>query len=132
MQFFHEVDKKAFPVQNGSKWNWGHFKHVVKILSLVYIYFCWHKCDVAAYCLWLFEGSFECKKNHSCIFFVMYKTCIYIYIYLSAILCWELVVQDLLLELVKLGCNKKLWCWEIVCVVGNLYMIAGTCMLRTW
>ena len=33
---------------------------------------------------------------------------IYIYIYLSAILCWELVVQDLLLELVKLGCNRKL------------------------
>ena len=29
--------------------------------------------DVAVCWLWLFKGSLECKKNPSCIFFVMYK-----------------------------------------------------------
>ena len=39
MQFYHEVDKKAFPVQNGSKWLCGHFKHVVKgLLVDIYIF----------------------------------------------------------------------------------------------
>ena len=48
------------------------------------------------------------KKSFLHIYCDVQNLYIYIYIYLSAILCWELVVQDLLLELVKLGCNRKL------------------------
>ena len=81
MQFYHEVDKKAFPVQNGSKWLCGHFKHVVKgLLVDIYIFV-----DVNVMLLLIACGCLRVVLNVKKSFLHIYCDVqnLYIYIYIS-------------------------------------------------